>query len=187
MPCSWQCRLAGFPHATSSDFNYYHYQPGLNIIIVYCKHITHAHTHAHTRALAHTHLPAHHHRRSGCRCSMGRCAQPHDKVNTPFSPVPLAMNCRSVLHSSTQSRMRRGIRDSFGCFSRIKKCLGRSETRTRDRICFQSIRTVWDIYRDDWAIIATCSLWTPTDWFKEDYSIDGPEKIWSELKYYPAK
>ena len=46
--------------------------------------------------------------------------------------IPLAMNC----HSNKQSR------DSFGCFSRIKKLLGQAETRTHDRICFQSIRTV---------------------------------------------
>ena len=50
-----------------------------------------------------------------------RCAPNHDKVNASFSPVPLAMNGRSLLHSNKQSRMRRGIRDSFGCFSRIKK------------------------------------------------------------------
>ena len=56
----------------------------------------------------------------------------HDEVNAPFS----------VLHSNKQSRMGRGIRDRFGCFSRINKFLGRSEMRTRDRICFQSIRTV---------------------------------------------
>ena len=37
---------------------------------------------------------------------------------------------------------RLGIRDSFGCFSRIKKLLGRTEMRTRDGVCFQSIRTV---------------------------------------------
>ena len=33
-------------------FNYYHYQPGSHIIIVYCKHITHARTHARTHAIA---------------------------------------------------------------------------------------------------------------------------------------
>ena len=81
-------------------FNYYHYQPGSNNIIVYGKHITHARMHAHTL----THTPTH--RR--CRCSMGRCAPNHDEVNAPFSPVPLAMNGRSVLHSNKQSRMRRG-------------------------------------------------------------------------------
>ena len=45
--------------------------------------------------------------------------------------------------------------------------------RTRDRMCFQSIRTVCDISRDDQAIIATGSLLTPTDRLKENYSIDS--------------
>ena len=55
---------------------------------------------------------------------------------------------------------------------RVYKLLGRTETRTRDRICSQSIRTVSDIFRDDRAIIATWSLLTCTDIFKENYSID---------------
>ena len=37
-------------------------------------------------------------------------------------------------YSIDHLRGRRGIRYSFGCFSRIKKMLGRIETRTRDRI-----------------------------------------------------
>ena len=53
-----------------------------------------------------------------------------------------------------------------------KKMLGRIETRTRDRIYCQTMRTVRDISRDDRAIIATCSLRTLTDRFKENYSID---------------
>ena len=60
----------------------------------------------------------------------------------------------------------------FVCFSRIKKLLGRTETRTCDRMYCQTIRTVWDISRDDRARIATCSLLTSTDRFKENYSID---------------
>ena len=51
----------------------------------------------------------------------------------------------------------RGIRYSFGCFSRIKM-VGRIETRTRDRIYCQTIRTVRDISRDDRAIIESSSL-----------------------------
>ena len=43
-------------------------------------------------------------------------ASNHDEVNAPFSPVPLAMNGRSLLHSNKQSRMRRGICDSFCVF-----------------------------------------------------------------------
>ena len=38
---------------------------------------------------------------------------------------------------------------------RIKKMLGRIETRTRDRIYCQTIRTVRDISRDDRARVAT--------------------------------
>ena len=60
----------------------------------------------------------------------------------------------------------------FGCFSRIKFFLGRTETRTRDRMYCQLIRTVRDISRDDRAIIATCCLQTLTDRHKENYSID---------------
>ena len=43
------------------NFNYYHYQPGSNIIIVYCKHITHARmcAHARTRVREHTHTHTH--------------------------------------------------------------------------------------------------------------------------------
>ena len=53
-------------------------------------------------------------------------------------------------------------------FFAYKKILGRTETRTRDRMCFQSI----DISRDNRARIATCSLLTSTDRLKENYSID---------------
>ena len=66
----------------------------------------------------------------------------HDGVNVPFVPVPMAINGRSLLHSNKQSCGRLGVRDSFGCFSRIEKLLGQTETRTHDRTCFQSIRTV---------------------------------------------
>ena len=40
-----------------------------------------------------------------------------------------------------------------------------------ERKARQSIWTVWDISRDDRARIATCSLGTATDRFKENYSI----------------
>ena len=52
---------------------------------------------------------------------------------------------------------------AFVCFSCIKKLLGRSETRTHERMYCQSIRTVRDISRDNQARIATCSLLTATD------------------------
>ena len=57
-------------------------------------------------------------------------------------------------------------------FFAYTKILGRIETRTRDRIYCQTIRTVIYISRDDRARIAICSLQTPTDRLKENYSID---------------
>ena len=57
-------------------------------------------------------------------------------------------------------------------FFAYTKMLGRTDTRTRERMYCQTIRTVRDISRDDRAIIATCSLRTPTDRLKENYSID---------------
>ena len=58
----------------------------------------------------------------------------------------------------------------FWMFFAYKKCLGRTETRTRDRMYCQTIRTVRDISRDDRARIATCSLRTPTDFKRRIYS-----------------
>ena len=52
---------------------------------------------------------------------------------------------------------------AFVCFSRIKKLLGQTVTRTCERMECQSIRTVSDISRDDQARIATCSWLTATD------------------------
>ena len=57
-------------------------------------------------------------------------------------------------------------------FFAYTKCIGRTETQTRDRICFQTIRSVRDISRDDRARIATCSLRTTTHRFKANYIID---------------
>ena len=56
--------------------------------------------------------------------------------------------------------------------------LGRIETRTRDRIYCQAIRTVRDISRDDRAIIATCSSRTLTDRLKENYSTDYVQVVY---------
>ena len=109
---------------------------------------THACTHARTNTRAHT------------RTHSRTCTHPptvvavqvvavrrvgatsHDGVNAQFSPVPLENNGRLLLHSNKHSRWRLGIPDRFRCFSRIKKCLGRTEARTHDGMCFQSIRTV---------------------------------------------
>ena len=82
----------------------------------------------------------------------------------------------------------------YGCFSGIKKMLGRTEMRTRDRMYCQTIRSVWDISRGDRARIATCSLRTSpdrkTDRLKANYSIDDsfkqnylPIKIYINKKY----
>ena len=59
----------------------------------------------------------------------------------------------------------------MGVFA-YKKKLGRTETRTRDMMYCQLIRTVLDTSPDYRARIATCSLRTARDRFKENYSID---------------
>ena len=50
--------------------------------------------------------------------------------------------------------------------------LGRTETRTRDTVYCQTIRTFRDISRDDRTRIATCCLRTPTDRLQENFCID---------------
>ena len=126
-----------------------------------------AHTHTHTRARTRPHSRTRTHPPTTVAIQVVAVrwvgAPNHGEVNGPFSPAPLAMNDESVLHSNKQSCMRRGIRESFGCSSRIKTILGRTEARTRNRMCCQSIRTVGAISRDDRARIATRSLLTPTD------------------------
>ena len=57
-------------------------------------------------------------------------------------------------------------------FFAYKQILGRTETRIRDRMYLGRIRSVWDISRGDRARIATCSLRTPTDRLKANYSVD---------------
>ena len=79
---------------------------------------THACMHAHTRAHTRTHQPTTIADQIVAVRWVG--ASNHDEINAPFSPVPLAMNGRSLLHSNKQSRMRRGFRDSFGCLSLLK-------------------------------------------------------------------
>ena len=88
---------------------------------------THARTHACTHTITHAHTRAHAHTHTTVAVQVVAVtvqwvgAPKHDEVNAFFSVVPLAMNGRSALHSNKQARMRRGIRDSFGCFSRITK------------------------------------------------------------------
>ena len=60
----------------------------------------------------------------------------------------------------------------FGVFFAYKTIIGRTETRTRDRMYLGRIRSVIYISRYDRARIATCSLRTPTDGFKANYSVD---------------
>ena len=59
--------------------NYYHYQPGSNIIVVYCKQITYTRTHA--RAQTNAHTPP-----SPFRLSLfdGSVAPNREGVNAPF-------------------------------------------------------------------------------------------------------
>ena len=117
-------------------------------------------THAHT----HTHTPP-----SPFRFDASVTPK-HDKVNAPFSPVPLAFMAGSwVIQINTHAGD--PIFPRFFAYI-INKLLGRTETRTRDRMYCHTIRIVRDISRDDRARIATCSLRTPTDRFKENHSID---------------
>ena len=64
---------------------------------------------------------------------------------------------RHWFYSIDHSRGQRSIRYRFVSFSRIKKLLGRTETRNRDRMYLGRIRSVRDISRDDRARIAACS------------------------------
>ena len=81
----------------------------------------------------------------GHLCNLSRKAPPGAVVAGPTG------RCRSTMTALTGGagsfKLNNRAGDSefaivFGCFSRIKKLLGRTETRTRDRMCFQSIRTV---------------------------------------------
>ena len=103
---------------------------------------THARTHAHTHT--HTHITA-----------------------EPFRWRP-TMTARSAGDNGRrcfiQINTREGDQVSRGfVFFAYKTLLGRTETRTCDRMCFQTIQTVRDISQDDRARIATCSLLTSTD------------------------
>ena len=60
------------------NFNYYHYQPGSNIINVYCKHITHARAQARRRARMHTAVAVQ------VLVIDGSVAPNSDGVNAPF-------------------------------------------------------------------------------------------------------
>ena len=94
------------PDMYENNFNYYHYQPWSNIIIVYCKHITHAHM----RTRAHAHTPGWH---SGFRCSMGRCRP----TVTARSAGDNGRRCFIQINTCEGDP----VSQRFVCFSRIHK------------------------------------------------------------------
>ena len=106
-----------------------------------------------------------------------------------FGGAQLTVTARSACDNagrwpfkSTHELATRFIR-GFGSFSSIKKLLGRTEMRTRDRMYCQTIRIVRYISRDDRARIATCSLRTLTDRLKENYSIDYTQIVMANCQY----
>ena len=104
-------------------------------------------THAHART--HTHRRSRH---TGYRYSVA-----------PNRDGPLRWRqCRSLAIEINTGSGGPVLPEVLGVF-RLQKNLGRTETRTRDRMYCQTIRTVRDISQDDRARIATCSLRTPTD------------------------
>ena len=112
---------------------------------------------AHTLTLANTHTPHPDH-----RCSLYRCAQ-SVRHGWAHRFRRWRDNGRSVIHCNKQHAGDSVLTIGLVFFSRIKQSVGRTETRTRDRIYFQTIRSVWDISRGDRGIIATCSLRTTRD------------------------
>ena len=135
------------------------------------------HTRAHTRVRTHTHTHIHKHTRTAEPFRLALCdGSVAPNLNGPFC----WRQCASLLHSNKHARAIRF--PEVLCVSRIKKLLGWTEMPTCDRMCFQTIQTVWDISRDDRASIVTCSLLTSTDRFKENYSIDYcATQIWTLL------
>ena len=122
---------------------------------------TQAHTRMRTRACTHTAVAAVTVRRTGYRYSV-----------SPNRDGPLRLRqCRSQAIQIT-TRTGDPITPIFWMFFVDKTLLGRTETRTCDRMCFQTILKVRDISRDDRARIATCRLRTPTN-----YSIDYVQNI----------
>ena len=135
--------------------------------IVYIANTSRTHAHTYTRAHACAHTCTHTAAAASppYRLSLFGGAQP---TVTAHSACDNAGHWPFKSTHELATRFTRG----FGSFSRIQKLLGRTETRTRDRMYCQTIRIVRDISRDDRARIATCSLRTLTDRLKENYSID---------------
>ena len=81
-------------------------------------------------------------RRSGCHRSMGRW-RPTVMQLTPLFDGSLANIGRSDWVIQINTHVGDTVSASFSrCLSRIQKLLGRTGTQTRERKCFQSIRTV---------------------------------------------
>ena len=99
-----------------------------------------AHTHAHTRAHTRTHTAVA--TSPPYRPSLFGGAQP---TVTARSACDNAGRWPVKSTHELATRFTRG----FGSFSRIKKLLGRTETRTRYRMYCQTVRIVRDISRDD--------------------------------------
>ena len=122
---------------------------------------THAHTRKQARARTHTRTRTRTHTHTHTPPSPSRydasVAPKRDEVNAPFSPFPLAFMAGSW---AIQINTHAGgpISPRIWMFFAYKKMIGRTETRTRDRMYCQPLRTV----RDCRARIATCSLLTPT-------------------------
>ena len=135
-----------------------------NIIIVYCKHITHARTtrvRMHPRERVHRAYPQTHTPPSPYRYLMGLCRPTVTARSAGDNSCSLAIEIYTGGPVSPRVLV----------FFSYKKMLGRTDTRTCERMFCHTIRTVRDISRDDRARIATCSLRTPTGRRKENYSI----------------
>ena len=126
-------------------------------------------------ACAHTCTPVHTHRRR--RLTAVQAIAIRWRPTNRYGPLRLRQ-CWSL---AIQINTRTGDPIYPRFFAYKHKLLGRTETRTRDRVYCQTIRIVRDISRDDRTRIATCSLRTLTDRLKENYSIDGGPII---MKYY---
>ena len=134
---------------------FYYHQPVSNSIIVYCKHLTHART----RERAHAHVCA--------RTRANASTPPHAYTPPSLYRYSMPANRDGPLISGSLS-----FEINTGTGGQVSR-LRRTDTRTRERMYCQTIRTVRYIFRDDRARIATCSLRTPTDRLNENYSIDN--------------
>ena len=97
----------------SNDFNYYRYQPGSNITIVYDKHITHARTHERTHARTHarTHTRAHAH---SCTCTLVHMHTRAHAHSCTCTLVHMHTRAHAHTHTHTHRRRRPGCRSSMG-------------------------------------------------------------------------